>query len=283
MSQAPDGTRAWRKGWRKRWREGSSFRALSPLARLLVIWVEDNADDDGQVTTTIRHMEKIFSCGDHRLSPSRGAIWRALREAKKAEILRTGSGQESEQEAGKLPTTITRVNFKEYQEAPEEKRAEKRAGLEKEAGLSSRGTQKNAEKKPTPATAGDRPEHADWRALIEALNGAWTQKHGAKLVWLGKDWKPLRALLDDLGADEIIRRWLNYLGNEDKFYAGHPLGLFLSQVNRFVVGPAAPTFREPWEGASPTAPGSPEWPEPTAAQLAEWDAQAKSELAARRG
>jgi hypothetical protein len=280
----PDGTKAWRKSWRKRWRDGSSYRGLSVLAREIVRYVEDNADDAGKVTTTIRHLTAVMACRDPRLSPPRMTVWRALQEAVRAEILRTDAGQQAGQQAGHAPTTITRVNFREYQEREEGSGTTSGTGLEAEAGLSGRREQKKAEKKTTPAEAGERAPHPDWHALIEAINGAWTQKHKAKLVWHGKDWKPLRALLESVGADEIIRRWTNYLANDDKFYAGHPLGLFLSQVNRFVVGRVEqPSFREPWEGESPTGPGSPEWPQPSPEQLAEWEAQAASEYGRRGG
>jgi hypothetical protein len=129
----PDGTKAWRKGWRRRWRDGSSFRSLSPLARCIVLWVEENADDAGQVTTTIRHLTRLMACSDRRMSPPRMTVWRALCEAERAGILRREAGQDAGQDAGQAPTTITRVNFKEYQERERRRKARKIRKLVKAA------------------------------------------------------------------------------------------------------------------------------------------------------
>jgi hypothetical protein len=142
MSRAPVGTKPWRKAWRKRWRVGSSFVALSMPAKLVVMWVEENADDTGSATTTTRYLASVIGGAHHKAGVARMVVWRAIREAASAGILRIEPGQEAGHESGHAPTKLTRVNFKEYQEREESTGTGTGTGLGVEPGLSSRGKQK---------------------------------------------------------------------------------------------------------------------------------------------
>ena len=111
----PEGTKAWRKSWRRKWREESSFRDLSPLSKLLVGWVEDNADDDGSVTSTVRYLSAMLGGKHKRHKIPRMTLWRALKEAERVGLIVTEAGQLAGQDWGQQPTKITRVNFRVYQ------------------------------------------------------------------------------------------------------------------------------------------------------------------------
>ena len=142
MSNPPEGTKPWRKGWRKRWREGSSFRGLSLVAKVLVLWVEENANDQGRVVTTIRHLTSMVSGKHYRQKVPRMTVWRALKEATDAGVLVTEAGQDAGQANIHPPTIITRCNYKDYQDKETDIPGEAGQALVTEAGRSSRGRQK---------------------------------------------------------------------------------------------------------------------------------------------
>jgi hypothetical protein len=256
----PDGTRAWRKAWRKRWHEGSSYRQLTCLQRELLRWIEENADDDGRAgPTTFVWLARLLSCPTERVSKS--AVHRASVALEKAGMVRREAGQAPGRAPGHGPMSYVRENWSEYQGQPSEvgqppgrKASDPRDNLAEEG----RGKQK---KQKTTAPEAPLPEGTDWSGLVAAMSKAWAGRYeGAKFVWLGKDWKTLRALVVSLTDTEVWRRWEIYLANTDKFYTGHPLDLFASHISRFVVAPAPDRgFREPWEGESPKGPS--EWRE----------------------
>jgi hypothetical protein len=255
VSSHPDGTKAWRKGWRKRWREGSSFRALSPLARMLLIWIEDNADDEGMAgPTTERWLAGLMSCPSEKVS--RDAIHRAASALIRAGLVSKRPHLDPHHKPRLAPTVYVRANWKEYQGAKEEphldphlENRDTRTYLAEEG----RGKQK---KQKTTAPEAPLPPGTQWQELLEAMCREWGLLYtGKKLVLLGKDFKPLRALVVSLTDDEVYRRWQIYLTNSDPFYTGHPVSLFCSQVNRFVVAPAREaSFQEPWETTRRSAP-----------------------------
>jgi hypothetical protein len=256
----PDGTRAWRKSWRKKWREGSSYRSLTSIQKVVLAWVEENADDDGRAgPTTERWLAGVLSSPREKVS--RDAIHRAMAALIRAGLVSKHPHQEPHQEPHLAPTVYVRTNWKEYQDKQDDPHQDThrlvddtRTYLAEE----SRGKQK---KQKTTAPEAPLPEGTDWSGLVAAMSKAWADRYGgAKFVWLGKDWKTLRALVVSLTDTEVWRRWEIYLANTDKFYTGHPLDLFASQVSRFVVAPAPDrSFREPWEGESPKGPS--EWRE----------------------
>jgi hypothetical protein len=155
---------------------------------------------------------------------------------------------------------INVLNYRKYQDVPEDEPGQPQdqprdQPRDNPGADQNKGTKKQEKKKETTAPEAPLPEGTDWSGLLAAMSRVWAEKYdGKKLVLLGRDFKPLRALVVSLTDEEVFRRWANYLGNPDPFYAGHPVGLFVSQVNRFVVAPAPRTFREPWEGASPVGP-----------------------------
>jgi hypothetical protein len=196
VSDAPEGTKAWRKGWRKRWREGSSFRSLSLPAKMIVIWVEENANDEGRVVTTIRHLAKMISGGHGKQKVPRMTLWRALQEAVDAGLLVTEAGQQAGQQEVQPPTIITRCNFKDYQDSVEEVGTASGTALVTQAGRSSRRRQRKQKEDPQLV------------ALVDALKATYREVKGEDMDWRGASYGDLagiRAILSDDG--EVQRRW----------------------------------------------------------------------------
>ena len=209
MSNPPEGTKPWRKGWRKRWREDSSFRSLSPIAKVVVFWVEENANDQGRVVTTMRHLALMVGGRDHRVKVPRMTVWRAVREACAAGILRTEAGQQALQGELQPPTIITRCNFEEYQSQVDIDQDATVTGLGAEAGRSSRGMQKKQKKKDPPASRRSDPELEGVQAGFLV---AYQQAMGEGMPWTGPDWGVLQRLRKlGVGDTEILRRWNRFL------------------------------------------------------------------------
>ena len=261
----PVGTKAWRKGWRKRWHEGSSYRQLTLLQRVLLHWVEENANDEGMAGPTTRvWLAKLMSCPSERVSKS--SVHRAAVTLERAGMVRREAGQVPGRVPGHAPMLYIRENWAEYQDKPDKAgqdpgkvMSDTRDDLAEEG----RREQKKQKKEETTPPEAALPPDTDWPELLKAMTESWATRHGGKkLALLGRDFKPLRALVVSLTDVEVWRRWEIYLANPDPFYTGHPVSLFCSQVNRFVDAPARePSFKEPWEGESPK--GLKEWRENT--------------------
>lgn len=147
---APTGTRAWRKGYRKRWREDSTFRDLSPLAKLAVVWVEENADDEGTAVVTVRQMAAYVGGRHHKQRVHPMAMWRAWREAERAGLLVVEVGQPSSSERDGVPSRITRTKFREYQSRDVADVTGTVTALDGEALHSGRRSQKKQKKRSVP-------------------------------------------------------------------------------------------------------------------------------------
>lgn len=238
MASAPDGTRAWRKSWRKRWREGSSYRSLTVLQRVVLGWIEDNADDQGRAgPTTERWLAQVMSSRHERVS--RDAIHRAIVGLERAGLVSKYPHQEPHQEPHLAPTVYVRVNWEEYQGKADDPHQEPHSMLDGPRTDLAEVSRSKQRKKNGAASAAQ----PGWQELIAGINGCWTATYqGQKYVWQGRDFKALKALRASLADDEILRRFGIYLANRDAFYSGHPVGNFCSQVNRFVAG-ALPSIR----------------------------------------
>jgi hypothetical protein len=134
--------------------------------KVVVHWVEENCDDEGQVVTTMRHLAAMMS-GDHgKTKVNRMRAWRALQEAVAAGILRTEALQDPLQGAGHSPTRITRVNFKTYQDRDEASGTGTVTAIVSDAGLSSRGLQIAVVSAAAPQASGRWPLGEQLRRLV---------------------------------------------------------------------------------------------------------------------
>lgn len=235
---AHDSTRPWRKSHRRKYREGSTYRDLTLLQRELLRWIEDNADDQGRAgPTTERWLAQVFSSRYETIS--RDAVHRASVALERVGLALREPHQEPHLSPHLAPTVYVRVNWDKYQDKPESPHQEphrkvddSRTDLEEV----SRGLKKKMGSAADAAAPG-------WQELVAGLDGCWTATYqGQKYVWQGRDFKAMKALRKSIPDAEILRRFGNYLSNRDPFYAGHPVGLFCSQVNRFVAG-AVPDIR----------------------------------------
>jgi hypothetical protein len=234
VSTAPNGTRPWRKSWRKKWREESTFRSLSPLAKLACIFSEENADDEGQLTSTVRQMADALGGWHHEQKIPRMTMWRAWRELEAAGLWSIQAGRTAEREAGRTPSVITRLNFKRYQETPKEEGTQPGTQSSEEAGHSSRGTQTKETKRRPPKAAEGTPQTLSLKAELEAL---WQAKYGhPPASWGAGAYVQLASLAKRIDAAEVIRRFRNYLTTDKPFFAGHPLLKFATNADEFVVG-----------------------------------------------
>jgi hypothetical protein len=194
-----------------------------------------------------------------RAGVSRGVVERAMR-AFHALGMVTFTDLGPGARGGTTVRLVNVLNYRKYQDVPEDEAGQPQdqprdQPRDNPGADQNKGTKKQENKKETTPPEAALPEGTDWSGLLAAMSKAWATKYdGKKLVLLGKDFKPLRSLVCSLTDVEVWRRWEIYLANDDKFYTGHPVALFCSQVNRFVVAPASDRFREPWEGASPVSP-----------------------------
>jgi hypothetical protein len=190
------------------------------VAKLAVLWVEENADDEGVAEVTVRQMAAALGGQHHqqRLSPM--AVWRAWQEAKKAGLILVEVGQVSTRECYGSPSKITRVNFKAYQKREEEPVTPPVTGMPSEVLLSSRGRQRT-EKKPSDLTVAV-------EALKSSLEASYQAARGDGLDWPKSAYGDLKAIRKSLHEDdaELMRRWGLFLA--DKFYP-------TKNVNRFRV------------------------------------------------
>jgi hypothetical protein len=102
--------------WKRRWRKGSSFRSLSPIAKLVLLWIEDNCDSAGVLVATNRQIADELSGDSKRQEIAVMTVYRAVRElAVAGKIVVQQAGQEMAGEVVQRPTQITRCNYAEYQ------------------------------------------------------------------------------------------------------------------------------------------------------------------------
>jgi predicted transcriptional regulator len=88
-----------------------------------------------------------------------------------------------------------------------------------------------------------------FRKLTDTLTALWSEKYGGqKPKWRNCDFVNLRKHYGSMGHEEIIRRFRAFLEERGDFYAGHLLGIFVSQVDRWAkrapaaTAPAMPNF-----------------------------------------
>lgn len=83
-----------------------------------------------------------------------------------------------------------------------------------------------------------------FRELTDTLTALWSQKYeGQKPNWRKWDFMNLRKLCAPNGPEEITRRFRAYLEERGDFFAGHPLGKFVSEFDRWAK--PAPTAAAP--------------------------------------
>lgn len=64
----------------------------------------------------------------------------------------------------------------------------------------------------------------------------WLDRYGVKPPWGKVEYMKLATALKRLDTSEAARNaWIAYLADEDQYLTGHPPGLFLSQLSRWVV------------------------------------------------
>jgi hypothetical protein len=102
--------------------------------------------------------------------------------------------------------------------------------------LETRDLRKKPAAKPAP------PADSRFQPFLDFAFGAFEAKHGQKPSWTGKDYKALSQLLagnKGLGADELQRRFTNYLSSTEPFTQkqGDSLAYFCAHVDSFLAGP----------------------------------------------
>jgi hypothetical protein len=105
------------------------------------------------------------------------------------------------------------------------------------------GTKKNPAAKTTP------PPDPRFQPFAHFAYKTFEVKHGVKPCWLGKDFEQLRVLLksnSSLKADELERRWRNYLDSTEPFTSkqGDSLAYFACHCDSFARGPIHGTIGE---------------------------------------
>lgn len=200
----PNQTKAWRKSWRKRWREGSSYRQLSTLERCIVSYVEDNADDEGRVTTTTRFLAEVMTPmgrGHHQVSNV--TVWRAIQRCVELGVLTADVvekvKQNSQRNSQHGPTTLTRVNYRRYQDPVAEDVTELVTDVVEEVKRSSRGKQKKAER------------DLVLDALVDAMRQKYLEVVGEAYDYQDRQLGDLIAVRSLIPDDEILRRWEDFL------------------------------------------------------------------------
>ena len=118
--------------------------------------------------------------------------------------------------------------------------------------IENREERKNHAAKPAP------PADPRFQPFLEFAYGAFEAKHGQKPTWTGKDFKALSALLSGnkgLGADELQRRFRNFLSSTEPFTQkqGDALGYFCAHVDSFLAGPILALPQKGASNGKPTA------------------------------
>jgi len=210
-------TKAWRKSWRKRWREGSTYRQLTLLERSIVSFVEDNADDEGRVTTTTRFLAEMMTpMGGGHNPVSNVAVWRALKKCVEMGVLTTEVDRKVKQmmqcrlQSG--PTTLTRVNYRRYQDPITQDVTEDVTEVVSKVLRSSRGRQKKAER------------DLVLDALVDAMRQKYEEIVGEPYDYQDRQLGDLQAVRSLIPDDEVLKRWEGFLRH--KFWP-------LKNFNRF--------------------------------------------------
>jgi hypothetical protein len=97
-------------------------------------------------------------------------------------------------------------------------------------------------KRKKPAAKTTPPADPRFQPFVDFAFKSFEGKHGAKPCWRGKDFEQLRLLLksnSSLEAEELERRWKNYLGSTEPFTSkqGDSLAYFASRCDSFADGP----------------------------------------------
>jgi hypothetical protein len=233
VSDAPEGTKPWRKAWRRRWREGSSFRGIGLPAKLIVIWVEENADDSGTALVTLRQLSRYLSGPHHKQTVPLTTTHRALHEAIRAGLLVAEAERPWIEKRNGSPSRITRVKFATYQHEPAGSGTGTGTPLDREAEHSSRRRQKK-QREETEETPGDKrrpassplfgPTRLRLETVFEEVMGA-----GAKYLFAyGRDGAALKRLLASATPAEIDLRWRSALRHK-----GYPTVRTVAQLAQF--------------------------------------------------
>jgi uncharacterized protein YdaU (DUF1376 family) len=103
-------------------------------------------------------------------------------------------------------------------------------------------SQSDPKAKKTPAAKPAPPADPRFQPFLDFAFGAFEAKHGQKPAWNGKDFKALSTLLANnkgLGADELQRRFGNYLASTEPFTQkqGGSLAYFCARIDSFLAGP----------------------------------------------
>ena len=80
----------------------------------------------------------------------------------------------------------------------------------------------------------------EWRKLCADLAERWAKHPGFPPVWTGRDWNALwRIYKRGITAEEIKRRWENYLESPDPFVQARGWGLryFAENFDGYAFGP----------------------------------------------
>ena len=84
-------------------------------------------------------------------------------------------------------------------------------------------------KKPKPAAT----DHANF---ISHFTGEWQRRHGTKYPFRKHDGAQAATVLKECGSLDSAKAAVDrYFANTEKFFQGHPFGLFVSQLPRFLV------------------------------------------------
>jgi hypothetical protein len=100
----------------------------------------------------------------------------------------------------------------------------------------------NREQRKKPAAKHTPPADPRFQPFLDFAFGAFTQKHGQKPTWGGRDFKALGSMLStnrSLEAAELERRFGNYLASTEVFTAKHggSLAYFCAHTDSFLAGP----------------------------------------------
>jgi hypothetical protein len=86
-------------------------------------------------------------------------------------------------------------------------------------------------KRPRPATT------AGHDSFVKHFCACYATKYGREYIFRGgRDGKTVKALITSIKLDKLKLAASRYLANNDPFYAGHDLGRFASDINRFLDG-----------------------------------------------
>jgi hypothetical protein len=79
-----------------------------------------------------------------------------------------------------------------------------------------------------------------WASLCAEVHDEWQRRTGIKPTWNGRDYSALHRLMKaGVQAEEVRRRWLNYLDSPDPFLQaqGWSLRFFAEHFDSFAFGP----------------------------------------------